>query len=430
MKELIPVLLSHPNDIPPFIENDFFDKDIARKLGLVYEQYKKTNKIISLDLAKSVFDINTLETNEADLEYAYQQLEQWNVLQFLNKAVDKQETSWQEIETLQNKYKKTYGDKTKSSTSFSSYEDIDKIYKDFQQTTIDTISTGYPSFDTMLNEQKGWMRKGLYSVMGLSGYGKSIFLTNFARSSFQNNQKVLYISTEMTEPEINERFFKSLTNKTTFQEAFLHIQKYKLKYEGSFQVIKIDPYDATVNDIQNIIDKVEVKPDILYIDYADELLPDVKVNSEYDAQGNVYSRLKKLANENNIPVITATQTNRTAEAENGGTKTYVGFGAIADSSKKIRLVDGLFSIIQQNGDREENKIYLQIVKNRKSKSGEMLEFNIDYSTMRINESGIVPLKDIIKKNRDSKIQEKKSTLNMMTTPQEFDERLKDKRGKI
>jgi len=421
MKELIPVLLSHPNEIPYFIQDDFFDKDTSKKLNIVYELYIKNKKLISLDLAKKTFGIESLDYNESDLDFAFHKLEQWNLLNFVSK-LDINDPSWEEIETLKNKYQKTYRNKEHSSTLFNSHEDIENIYNDFEKTVVNTISSGFPNFDSMLNEQKGWMRKGLYSIMGLSGFGKSIFLINFARGSFQQNQKVLYISTEMTEPEINERFFKSLTNKTTFQEACLQIKKYKLKYDGSFQVIKINPYDMTVADCQNIISKLDYKPDIIYIDYADELLSDMKVNSEYDAQGNIYSRLKKLANDLDVPIVTATQTNRTAEGENGGTKTYIGFGAIADSSKKIRLVDGLFSIIQQTGDKAENKIYLQVVKNRKAKSGEMLEFSINYSTMRINEFGIMSVKDAINKKRSIN-KEEKSMRNMMTDVKQFEEKL-------
>ncbi len=86
-----------------------------------------------------------------------------------------------------------------------------------------------------------------------------------------------------------------------------------------------------------------------------------------------------------MPVITATQTNRTAEGQDGGTKDWVGMYAVADSQKKVRILDVLFSIKQTIKDKDRNQIYLDVVKNRYGRVGIQLPFNINYKTMRIVE---------------------------------------------
>lgn len=415
MQELIPVLLSHPNDIPPFIENDFFDKDIAKKLKLIYEQYKKTGKMISNDLAKSVFNIEIKEPNEADLDYAYSKLEEWSIMQFLSKAVDK--ADWTEIETLQNKYKKTYGDKTEGVATIKDITDVNIIYQEFKQDTQEKIDCGFAQLNDVFDG--GWSKGGLYSILGLSGYGKSIFLTNFACKSWFNNKNVLYITTEMNEKQTFDRIIREYTNMDTFERALFYLKTKKTLPSSIIQVRKVHPGDTTPDDIQNIIDKLEWKPDVIIIDYGDELRSPIKALTEYDGLGYVYSGLKKLAEVNSCPVITATQTNRSAENEKGGTKDWIGYSAIADSLKKVRLCDGLMSITQSPSENDNRIINLNVIKNRYGKNNIQISFAINYDTMRLTEAIIT------KQTPKTPPPEKKSTLNMMTTPQEFDERLKD-----
>jgi KaiC/GvpD/RAD55 family RecA-like ATPase len=231
------------------------------------------------------------------------------------------------------------------------------------------------------DEVKAWRQKTLTSIIGLSGVGKSIFLVNFARDNLENGYNVLYISTEMDEVDILERLAKSLYRVLDEREVIL---KEAIPI-GKLSIQKVHPYDTTYLDIQGIIDTLGWKPDIVYIDYADELKSHEEAKSEYDAQGIIYSGLKKLAEMNDIPVVTATQTNRTAEAEGGGTKKYIGYAAVADSSKKIRLADTLFSIIQSPCDKDMGIISLTVIKNRKNTSGQKMPFDINYSKMRIEE---------------------------------------------
>jgi hypothetical protein len=114
-------------------------------------------------------------------------------------------------------------------------------------------------------------------------------------------------------------------------------------------------------------------------------------NSEYESQGVVYAGLKKIAEVNNLPVITATQTNRAAEdGEHGGTKDWVGMSAIADSTKKIRLVDILFSITQNRNNKVGNILNLIVLKNRFGESNIKIPFSINYLTMRLNELAVSP----------------------------------------
>ncbi len=237
---------------------------------------------------------------------------------------------------------------------------------------------------------------------------------NFAVQSMKSGYKILYISTEMDHIQIYDRILRSYFGDESLEAVGLRVQNMNFQEEimGIIEVIKVHPNDTSCNDIQNEIDNMSNKPDIVIIDYADELRATEKVANEYDKHGIVASDLKRLAEINNMPVITATQTNRTAEGQDGGTKDWVGMYAVADSQKKVRILDVLFSIKQTITDKNRNQIYLDVVKNRYGRVGIQIPFNINYKTMRITEDNSVQDFKNIEKVHHHKESEQKSIVDI------------------
>jgi replicative DNA helicase len=154
-------------------------------------------------------------------------------------------------------------------------------------------------------------------------------------------------------------------------------------------VVKIPPKDWSPLNIDSLVEKCDDKPDLIIIDYADEILSDKESRNTYEEQGDVYAGLRRLAEKYDLPIITATQSNRSAADDNGGTKEVFGQAAVADSARKTQQVDVLMSIILTQRDRDEKKIRLFFAKNRHGISGKMLTYKCDFETMRIDD---IPLK--------------------------------------
>jgi hypothetical protein len=360
--------------------------EYQEKLENMLAIYKACGEMPPIERAKSLYGLPVSELPEWDIATAYQMLEESNQERFYTEAVLAFTVSANKDEDftkLQKKYKRSYLLMDEAAIVVTCHNDIVAALRRVEENKNQYLTTSIKSLAKALNddEHKAWRQKTLTSILGLSGIGKSIFLINFARDSMENGYSVLYISTEMDQIDILERLAKSLYKSKDEREIIL---KPALEF-GKLAIHKVHPYDTTYFDIQGIIDNLGWKPDIIYIDYADELLAHEKAASEYDAQGVIYSGLKTLAEINNTPVVTATQTNRTAADEQGGTKKHVGYAAVADSSKKIRLADTLFSIIQTASEKDLGVISLSVIKNRKNTSGQNLPFNIDYRMMRIDE---------------------------------------------
>lgn len=348
--------------------------------------YKRTGVMPEKKSLLALYGIDFDTLNEWDVEKAYDLLIGVNTEKFYNEAAMVFSMSGnkdEDFKKIEVKYKRKYEITAGSQINISCHGDMLKALKRVSENHDRWLKTNIKSLAQALNDDEvlAWRQRTLTSIIGLSGVGKSIFLINFARDNLENGYNVLYISTEMDEIDILERLAKSLYRVTDEREVVL---KSEIPI-GKLSIHKVHPHDTTYLDIQGIIDALEWKPDIIYIDYADELKSHEKANSEYDAQGIIYSGLKILAEMNDIPVVTATQTNRTAEGDEGGTKKHVGYAAVADSSKKIRLADTLFSIIQSIDDKKMGLISLSVVKNRKNTSGQKLPFNINYKQMRIQE---------------------------------------------
>ena len=68
-----------------------------------------------------------------------------------------------------------------------------------------------------------------------------------------------------------------------------------------------------------------------------------------------------------------------------GTKDIIGMDQTADSMEKNRILDALFSITQSRQEKDDGRINLWVAKNRNGKSGQSLEFTINYRNMQIKE---------------------------------------------
>lgn len=384
-KYMLAIACGSPKYLKDLIEAEALPEH-QQALEDVYAIYKRTGVMPEKKSLLALYGIDFDSPNEWDIEKAYDLLVGINTEKFYNEATmvfSMGKNKDEEFKAIQEKYKRKYELNTGSQINISCHGDLLKALKKVSEDRAGWLKTGIKSLAQALNDDEllAWRQKTLNSVIGLSGIGKSIILINFARDNLENGYNVLYISTEMDEIDILERLAKSLYRVSDEREVVL---KEQIPI-GKLSIQKVHPHETTYHDIQGIIDSLDWKPNIIYIDYADELKSHEKATSEYDAQGIIYSGLKKLAETNDVPVVTATQTNRTAEGEEGGTKKYVGYSAVADSSKKIRLADTLFSIVQSPEEKKLGLINLSVVKNRKNTSGQKLPFYINYKQMRITE---------------------------------------------
>jgi replicative DNA helicase len=393
---MLAVALRFPAYLKDVVEADALPEHQS-ELSDLLKIYNVTGDIPSKGNIERLYGFTSEEFSEWDIQKAYNMLIECNTQRYFSEAAlafSVSDNKDEDFEKIKNKYKRCYQTGDEHQITISCHNDFLTVLKKVSENKDHYLKTGIKSLANTLSSDDihAWRQKTLTSIIGMSGTGKTIVLVNLARDSLEMGYSVLYITTEMDEFDILERLAKSLYQVEDERDVILK----QPPSIGKLTVTKVHPYDTTYIDIQGIIDSLGWKPDIIYIDYADELKAHEKTTSEYDAQGIIYAGLKKLAEINDVPVVTATQTNRKAEGEDGGTKKYVGYAEVADSSKKIRLADALFSIVQTANDKQLGIISLAVIKNRKNASGQKMKFDINYKKMRINprESVILNEKDV------------------------------------
>lgn len=231
--------------------------------------------------------------------------------------------------------------------------------------------------------------KELALAIAPPGVGKSIYLVNQGVTEMKQGKKVLYVSLEMSEDRIAQRFDSIMTLipqvKLKDPSSQLSVKKrldlFKEAFPGSDLRIKEFPCtQCNVNTIRNLL--VQLKnyedfvPDLLIVDYLELLRPIRDQQAEYQAQQKIAEELRGLAMENNFLVWSATQTNRM-----GRTVKIITDSELGDSYGKIRTCDFAISLNQTTEEHDNGMMRVFVVKSRNGKTRFIVPMSIDYETL-------------------------------------------------
>ncbi len=219
----------------------------------------------------------------------------------------------------------------------------------------------------------GLPNKTLNVALAGTGVGKSLFMCHCAAFCISQGKNVLYITLEMSEEKIAERIDANLLNvnikdinsipETIFTSRVKEIGR---KTQGKL-IIKEYPtaaahaehFKALLSDLSL---KKDFRPDIIFIDYlnicASSRYKGHVVNS-YSYVKAIAEELRGLAVENDIPIVSATQTTRS------------GFGNsdvdLTDTSESFGLpatADFMFALIATEELEQSGRIMVKQLKNR------------------------------------------------------------------
>ena len=256
------------------------------------------------------------------------------------------------------------------------------------RTNEDRYRTILPTLNREL--EGGLSAKELAMVVAPPGVGKSVFLVNQGVHSLMEGRKVLYVSLEMSEDKIAQRFDSVMTlinqrNLPTKQKILQErLDVFKENFPGGQLVIKEFPTGvATVSTIRSLLSQLQnfegFTPDLLIVDYL-ELLGTTREGPEYQIQELIARELRGLAVEHKMLVWTATQTNRQGARVNVITDAELG-----DSYGKFRTVDYALSLNQSEEEFDEERMRCYVMKSRNGKTRFVTGVSIDYNTLSMSE---------------------------------------------
>lgn len=279
----------------------------------------------------------------------------------------------------------------------------------------------------------GLSRKTLNVLMASTGGGKSLFMCHCAAGNLLDGKNVLYITMEMAEERIAERIDANLMDvsmdeletldKPTYDKKLARVRN---KTTGKLIIKEYPTASAGSANFRHLINELKLKknfsPDIIYIDYLNIC---ASSRMKYGSNVNTYmyvkaiaEELRGLAVEFDVPIVSATQTNRegfnNSDIDMTNTSESIGLPATCD------LMLGLITSEELDGL---GQLMVKQLKNRYNDPATYRRFvvGIDRSKMKLYDveqdaqEGLVDDRPVMDKtefgDRDSDFYKKKSKFN-------------------
>lgn len=271
--------------------------------------------------------------------------------------------------------------------------DIDEVasrwVRRLQGNEVVRFSTNWSEFDKTFG---GYGCGEVFTFAGPAHSGKSMYLVNAGANLLLQKKNVLHISLEMSEAITSQRYDMRLLGLTKDElKTAMANQKIKELLQNSIGQLVIKRYPAatvTAPEISMYIKRLNnIKgfiPDILIIDYADIMRSSSKYLDKRFELDLIYQEVRNLAIEHNVPVITATQLNRSAleKLEAGKILTEE---TIAESYGISRIIDCGVTINATPADNANNQSTIYVFKNRDGIAGENFKMYVDFSRALVRE---------------------------------------------
>ena len=199
-------------------------------------------------------------------------------------------------------------------------------------------------------------------------------------SAMRAGKNVIHYTFELSEHETGKRYDSNLCNipsNEIIERKKEVVEKYKSMELGRLVIKEYPTGGASVVTLRNHIDKLMLKgfvPGLIVVDYADVM----KSTRAYDSLRHelklIYTELRNLAVELNIPVWTASQANRDSSKSD-----IVGLENMSEAYGKAQVADIVLSISRKPMEKSEGTGRIFVAKNRAGRDGLLFPISIDTS---------------------------------------------------
>jgi len=248
--------------------------------------------------------------------------------------------------------------------------------------------------------------KTLSILMAGTNVGKTFFLCHMAASYLSQGYNVLYITLEMGAISgIRERVDANLMNATIddvlkmSKGQFLdRIQKLRAKHSGELIIKEYPTTGANINHFRTLLQELNLKknfvPDIILVDYLNIVS---SCRFKPSSRGDMYVYVKSVAEELrgisqefDVPIWTATQTNR-----KGFETDEPGLENSSESFGTAMTADLIISMSRTEELDKMGKVKVKVLKNRFNNTAMYRRFTlgVDFNRMKIFDDNILSVSE-------------------------------------
>ncbi len=402
----------------PFLVPDYFDgvyKDLFKEVAKFVSKY---NKIPTLESFKIEIDEsgklseenyrqgmellpNIFTPESENLDWLIERTEKWcqdrsvyNAVMESISIIDGKHATLKK-NAIPDVLSKALGVSFDTNIGHDYLEQVDERY-DFYHEQEERIPFDLDNFNKIT--KGGLPNKTLNIALAGTGVGKSLFMCHCASNILSQGRNVLYITMEMAEERIAERIDANLLNipidqienlsKDMFRDK---VSQINAKTEGKLIIKEYPTGQANTSHFRALLNELKLKknfvPEIIFIDYLN-----ICASSRMKMIGgavNSYSYIKSIAEEMrglavefNVPIMSATQTNRSGFSSDDP--------GLEDTSESFGLpatADLMFALISNDELNSMGKILVKQLKNRYNDPTKYNRFTlkVDRSKMKLED---------------------------------------------
>ena len=376
-KLLIEYLISSPEVFAicsPIVDPNYFDPEFRNAIQFVQSYYQKLAALPDPDQisAESQIKLEKREISKDKFKYCMQEVEEFCQRAAMENAVMAsvpliEEGDYGQVQTL-----------IRNAATTGLAKNLGLEYFNNPKQRLTTLAdgtvvfpTGWTEFDSLL--LGGIARKELILWAANSGVGKSMTLANLAFNMTNMGLNCLYITLELSEEIVAQRFDTMFTGigRATWKH---HISEIATKVEaagdqegmGNLHITYMRS-GSNANHIRAYLREFELLygyvPDLLVVDYLDKVWPVEKVSADniFEKDRLATMQLREVGVDYNMFVASASQLNRTAV-----NATHHDHSQIAGGISKINESDIYVSIVMNPAMRAAGEMIWNIQKTRNS----------------------------------------------------------------
>lgn len=428
-KLLVEYLVSSPDTFAlckSIVKADYFDPSYRKVVDFVHTYYDKYNSTPDFDqiAAETGTKLKKQDITRDKIRYCSEEIESFCRKMALRKA------ALAAHDLIEQDNEGEFERLVKDAITISLNKSLGVNYFDDPMTRLEEAAlkplrtpTGWNRVDDLLGG--GLARKEIILFSANSGGGKSITLANLAVNFLVRKLNVLYITLELSEEMVAQRFDTMFTGVSSVMAHSKHKEIGGMLTMMSEHMGRLDikhmPSGTNTNAIRAYLKELELVtghvPDLLIVDYLDIMGP-----NEYVSADNVFEKdkrsteqLRDVGFDYDFFIASASQQNRSAI-----TADELHQGHIAGGISKVNTVDIYISIILNESMKANGEISFLFLKTRSSDGvGKTVHLRWDNTQLRImnpkkdldiDEDGVIL--DRVAKNQGGK-QSKRSLTDLM-----------------
>ena len=243
-------------------------------------------------------------------------------------------------------------------------------------------TTGWTEIDSITKGGLGKSELGV--VIAPTGAGKSMVLAHLGATAVMQGKTVVHYTLELKDTVVGQRYDSCITGLDLSDlRKFKELVYDKIsQLEGKLIIKEYPTKSASPQTIRNHLEKLkkrDVIPDMIIIDYADLLKP-IKAHKErrIDLE-TIYEDIRAIAQEQDCPVWTASQTNRS-----GLNADVITMESISEAFNKCFVADFICTVSRTIEDKAANTGRMFVAKNRNGPDGIVYPAQINWASVSID----------------------------------------------